>query len=334
MLTTRKTSDARIREEWLPDPEVWKFIHECLDKRFNIDAARLDERWIPLGIVGTLMWIEVAGWWIIENSGISATGEQFDTLHSYDATELDPTALIVLRHLREKAEKMLKNRWDNTALESDERGEILGFLKRCCFESSGVQSPPNEVLVSIVWGTMVWSLTDKGRDWVKRLDAMFECTVDHGVSYKTMENSDLESGELLDPSLVEDTGRNLGSCAKCNHKLWCVKDHCHKGDMVYLCYSCFQEEKAGGNIQYDWVSWDEHVNTMCKFDEAKENLDCASCRCPHAISNAEEHVERFALNKMKQRGSQRLLAFEEHAKRVGGVFGKRPEELVRYFKRE
>ena len=82
MLSTRTNNDARIRDDWLPDPEVWKFIHECLDKKFNIDAARLDERWIPLGIVGTLMWIEVTGWWIIHNSGISATGEQYDTLHS------------------------------------------------------------------------------------------------------------------------------------------------------------------------------------------------------------------------------------------------------------
>ncbi len=97
MLDTRKVNDARVRDEWLPDPEVWGFIHDVLANRFNIDAARLDERWIPLGIVGTLMWIEVTGHWLINNSGISATGEQYDTMHQYDSTELAHSAMLEKR---------------------------------------------------------------------------------------------------------------------------------------------------------------------------------------------------------------------------------------------
>ena len=328
MLMSRDKKDARIREDWLPDPEVWQFIHECLEKRFNVEAARLDERWVPLGIVGTLMWVEVTGWWITENSGITVTGEQYDTTHTYDGGELDPQGLLVLRYLEEKAKEYLKTRWDDPGLNGDEKGEILGFLRRCVYESSDVPVPPIEVLISIVWGTLVWSLTQKGRNWVQRLDAMFDCTVSLGVSYKAQDESYPE-GELLDPSLVENTERGLGVCAKCDCKLWCVKPHCHQGEMFSLCYNCFLEEED--NIQYGWVTWSESANTMCSFDGGKENLDCGSCRCPHATANAEEQLERFALSKLKERGSQRLLAFEEAAQRVGGVFGKTPEELVRYF---
>ena len=67
MLTQRQNNDAGIRDEWLPDREVWQFVFDCLEKRFNVDAARMDDRWIPLGIIGTLMWVEVTGWWVIEN---------------------------------------------------------------------------------------------------------------------------------------------------------------------------------------------------------------------------------------------------------------------------
>jgi len=328
-LMSREKRDARIREDWLPDPEVWKFIHECLEKRFNVDAARLDERWIPLGIVGTLMWVEVTGWWIIENSGITATGEQFDTAHMYDGGELDPQGLLVLRYLEDKAKEYLKIRWDDPGLNGDEKGEILGFLRRCVYESSDVPVPPIEILISIVWGTMVWSLTQKGRNWVQRLDAMFDCTVTEGVSYKARDENYPE-GELLDPALVEDTERGLGVCAKCHSKLWCVKSHCHEGEMFSLCYNCMIEE--GDKIQYGWVTWTENANTMCSFDASKQNLDCASCRCPHAIEGANERFTDFTLNRMKAKGSQRLLEFEEAAQRVGGVFGRTPDELVRYFK--
>jgi len=330
MLTSRDQNDARIRDEWLPDPEVWKFIHECLEKRFNVEAARLDERWIPLGIVGTLMWVEVTGWWIIENSGISATGEQYDVAHLHDGGELDPAGLLILRYLEDKAKEYLKARWDDPGLNGDEKGEILGFLRRCVFESSDVPVPPVEILISIVWGTMVWSLTQKGRNWVSRLDAMFDCTTNLGVAYK-VQDEDFPDGELLDPALVKNTERGLGVCAKCEAKMWCVKAHCHMGEMTSLCYNCFREEEEF--IQYGWVTWSETTNTMCKLDRKKDNLDCASSNCPHAIPNSKEFLEEFTLTKMKSRGSQRLLAFEEAAQRVGGVFGRRPEDLVNYFKR-
>ena len=330
MLTSRDAKDAKIREGWMPDPEVWHFIHDCLEKRFNVDAARLDERWVPLGIVGTLMWVEVTGWWVVQNSGISATGEQFDTAHAHDNDELDPTALLILRYLEDKAAEYLKMRWEDPGLNGDEKGEILGFLRRCVFESSGVPAPPVEVLISIVWGTMVWSLTEKGQGWVRRLDDMFDCTVSCGVSYK-VSDEDYPEGELLDPALVSDTERGLGVCAKCGCKLWCVKAHCHKGEMTSLCYNCFGEEQE--HIQYGWVTWSENANTMCSFDSKKQNLDCGSCKCPHAIEEAEDRLSQFTANKLKSRGSRRLLEFEEAAKSLGGVFGRRPEELVQYFKR-
>jgi len=158
---------------------------------------------------------------------------------------------------------------------------------------------------------------------------MFDCTVTEGVSYKARDENYPE-GELLDPALVEDTERGLGVCAKCHSKLWCVKSHCHEGEMFSLCYNCMIEE--GDKIQYGWVTWTENANTMCSFDASKQNLDCASCRCPHAIEGANERFTDFTLNRMKAKGSQRLLEFEEAAQRVGGVFGRTPDELVRYFK--
>lgn len=329
MLTQRQNNDAGIRDEWLPDREVWQFVFDCLEKRFNVDAARMDDRWIPLGIIGTLMWVEVTGWWVIENSGISITGEQFDTAHLHDNDELDPQSLTILRYIEEKAEQFLKNRWDSPGLETDEKGELLGFLKRCVFESSGVPTPPPEILISISWATMVWSLTQKGRNWVQKLSALFDCTVSCGVSYNVRDD-DYPSGELLDPQLVENTERGLGVCAKCSCKLWCVKAHCHAGEMTSLCYNCFVEERD--MIQYDWVTWDEHASTMCQ-PKNKQNLDCASCRCPHAIDDAEEHLHEYTLSKMKERGSQRLLSIEESARRMGGVFGRTPQELVDHFRR-
>ena len=152
MLNSR--AETVIRDEWLPDPEVWQFTYDCLEKKFNVDAANLDERWVPLGIVGALKWIEITSWWVLKNSGITATGEQYEQVHAYDGTDLDPASLLILRHLEEKARELLRTRWTDPGLEKEEKGEVLGFISRCCYQASGVPTPPKNLIFAIAWAAM------------------------------------------------------------------------------------------------------------------------------------------------------------------------------------
>lgn len=341
MLDTRRNQDAKIRDDWLPDAEVWQFIHDCLVKKFGFDhveVSRMDERWIPLGIVGTLVWLEVTGWWVMENSGIRMTGEQFDQLYTYNCSDaLEPHLLMVFRLLEEEREHLLYTRMEgdslNDSLKGEEKGELLGFLRRRCFQSSGVQEPPVELLASIAWGALIWALTDGGQDWVAQLDETFDCTRTTGSAWKDLADPDDLGGSVLDPDLVEETEDGLGDCMRCGNSLWCVKQHCYEGGMAFLCYRCMIEEKDKGNIQFAEMTWDEnYVNTMCDFDERKPNLDCAALRCPHIVEDAPKKLEKWTGDKLRERGSQRLLALEEKAEQLGGVFGRSPQELVDHFK--
>jgi hypothetical protein len=339
MLDTRRNQDARIRDEWLPDAEVWQFIQECLVKKFgynHVEVSRMDERWIPLGIVGTLMWLEVTGWWVMENSGIRMTGEQFDQLYTYDCSStLEPHHLLVFRLLEEERERLLSKRMVgdslNDSLKGEEKGELLGFLRRRCFQNSGVGEPPLELLASIAWGALIWALTDGGQDWVAGLDEAFACTRAEGAAWKDLENEDQLGGVVLEPDLVEETMDGLGDCMRCGASLWCVKQHCYDGGMTFLCYSCMLVEKADGRILLDDMTWDEYANTMCDFDDKKPNLDCAALKCPHIIPDAPKKLEKWTGEKLRARGTQRMLALEEKAEQLGGIFGRSPKELVEHF---
>jgi len=340
MLDTRRNQDARVRDDWLPDAEVWQFIHDCLVKKFgfnHVDVARMDERWVPLGIVGTLVWLEVTGWWVMENSGIRMTGEQFDQLYTYNCSDtLEPQYLLVFRQLEEERERLLHQRMVGDSLgdslKGDEKGELLGFLRRQCFQSSGVEEPPLEVLASIAWGSLIWALTEGGQDWVAGLDETFDCARSEGQAWKDLTDPDDVSGVVLLPDLVEETSDGLGDCMRCGNSLWCVKQHCCDGGMAFLCYRCLREEADSGNIQFAEMTWDEHTNTMCDFDGRKTNLDCAALQCPHIIKDAPEKLQKWTGERLRERGSQRLLALEEKASQLGGVFGRNPQELVDHFK--
>ncbi len=328
MLNSR--AETVIRDEWLPDPEVWQFTYDCLEKKFNVDAANLDERWVPLGIVGALKWIEITSWWVLKNSGITATGEQYEQVHAYDGTDLDPASLLILRHLEERAQELLRTRWTDPGLEKEEKGEVLGFISRCCYQASGVPTPPKNLIFAIAWAAMIWTLTEKGQEWVQSLSKLFFYTRTLGVSYT-------EGESTYDQEFIEQTSRGLGECASCGHTLWCVQQHCLEDSMVHICYNCVQEIKREDErngitrLRFFYITWNGEENTMCSFDERKENLNCANCSCPYAVQNASARLEEFTTKSLKKRGSQRLLDFEDSAASVGGVFGRSPEELVNYF---
>jgi hypothetical protein len=197
--------------------------------------------------------------------------------------------------------------------------------------ASRTAESPLELLASIAWGALIWALTDGGQDWVAGLDEAFACTRAEGAAWKDLENEDQLGGVVLEPDLVEETMDGLGDCMRCGASLWCVKQHCYDGGMTFLCYSCMLVEKADGRILLDDMTWDEYANTMCDFDDKKPNLDCAALKCPHIIPDAPKKLEKWTGEKLRARGTQRMLALEEKAEQLGGIFGRSPKELVEHF---
>ena len=318
--------DVHLDMSRLPDAEIALFVHKCMDElmqKYDADLSRVNKYWVPVGIVGTLFWLEVTGWWITENSGIRMTGEQHDTLHMRDLSVLDPAQLLVFRLLTEEREAAKHERWHNPGLDQSERGEILGFLRRQCFESSGVPTPPPDTLTAIAWATLLYTLSEPGQDWVADLDETFKVTIHKMLAYKSTETSDDCRGELLPEHLIQQSDHLLGSCQGCGNRLWCVRGHCHKPEedqtsgWVNLCFNCFLDEID--RIIRPELTWDEDVNTMCNFNMHGHTLDCASHGCPHAKAEAIEQFPEWQGRKLRERGSQRLLAFEEALTQNGGL---------------
>ena len=72
----------------------------------------------------------------------------------------------------------------------------------------------------------------------------------------------------------------------------------------------------------------ETANTMCNFQFDGENLDCASHKCPYIQEKAPEQYQQWTASKLRERGSQRLLAFEEKLNTQGGLI--RQGDVGRY----
>jgi hypothetical protein len=337
-IANRAAGDVHISEDWLPPREIINFVQDAVKHRvgsMDLSLAQLDHRWIPLGIIGTLFWLEVTEWWIMENSGIRITGESHDARHVYDTSKLDPAQLVVLRHLHEELEKARELRWDNPGLEQSEVGELLGFLRRQCYESSGVKDPPIEIITAIAWGTLLYILEDEGQDWIAKISDTFKVTLHQQVAFQSTEISRSGEPELLYTPLVEKTTDGLGTCQRCGHKLFCVRGHAHSVDgspasWVDLCHKCALDEIEF--LEHFDLTKLEDVNTMCHFDEDGRNLDCASHRCPHALDTAIAQFQGWTNAKLKQRGTQQLLAFEEVLNQRGGLINRgNVDKYLTYF---
>lgn len=335
-LTNRRQGDVHISDDWLPPPEVVQFVRDAVADRVgerDLVLAGLDHKWIPLGIVGTLFWVEVTEWWVMENSGISITGESHETAHLHNTSRLDPAKLVVLRHLHEQLERAREDSWESGSLNDSEAGELLGFLKRQCYESSGVAVPPFPILVAISWGTLQFVLQDEGQDWIAKISDTFRLTLMQGVAYQSSEMTEEGDPELLENQLIETTEDLLGSCQKCGHRLFCVRGHAHvepgkrEASWVDLCHNCALEE-VENLIHFDELTRLPDVNTMCNFQYDGKNLDCASHKCPHIRQEAADQFQQWTAAKLRERGSQRLLAFEEQLNRQGGLI--RQQDVGRY----
>ena len=313
-----RSGHIKGQPDWMPDPGVHQYVYDLLEEFFNVDVCRLDDRWIPLTIVGTFDWLMICGWWLVEYTGIFDTYESYKWVFDYDGYEFDPDQLLVFRDHPE--ENAFDERWNRPGLTTKERTEVIQFILQDIFRSYDVPAPPQEILEKMVWGTLIWTLSDYGKDWLHDKDVLFACVYDFSVAYMARWD-----GELLDPKIMVRTKREVGSCRNCGEKLWCVKGYVVEGTWQYHCNAC------AVNMQKFGVGMDERDNRL--ITPLCGHQTCIDTRCPHTELTEEDVKQQF-----RDAGTEKLENWRQSVNQMGGrtprqLAGQSIKDIVDYFGR-
>lgn len=355
--------------DWMPDAGIRHFVEDLLEEFFNIDVCRLDEKWIPLVIVSTLDWLRVAMWWFFEYSEIERTNENYERMFNFDGLyEFDPEKLLVFR--LNPGRNAFDERWNMPGLTDEERQDIVGFVNKY-FKAFGEKSlPPQMITERIAWATFIWVLSDYGRDWIYMLDVpqgdeeeeedeveegkgmgLFACVQKYTSAFLSAWES---GGRLLDPRLMYDTGREIGTCAICTTRQWCVQGYMVKSnqgpDLIsyseairsgispeelenlgwsFYCNRCAVDLNHAG---YDMDEYDSRLsNPMCG------NTACLNTGCPH-LPTVEGIGGRQIPRVLVERGRDRVGKFHDHMDQIGGITprqlsGQSADDIVNHFRK-
>lgn len=316
------------RPDWMPDVGVYTYVRDILDEVLGLDASRFPEEWLPLGIVGTMDWLAICGWWVWEYTGVFDTDEPYKWVFTWDNVyEFDPDKLLVFRE--DPDWDLFSERMENPDLDHKERTEALQFLLQDVYPDWEIHPPPRIIAESILWATLMWVLSDYGRDWLYMQDPIFGHVYDHGVAYV-----DKWSSKLLDPKLMRRTERQIGTCKSCGERLWCVLGYYSKDNdggenrWEYMCNHCAVMLKESGTAEMDEHD-DRLLHPHCPAFEGS----CMSTKCPHNHFTKENIREA-----MEEWGSSRLNEWREDRRMSGAsprrMSGQTAEDIVDYFGRE
>jgi len=318
------------RPDWMPDAGIHAFVTDFLEEKFSIHACNLDERWVPLTIVGTLDWLRIALWWFFEYTDVQRTNEQYEVVFNFDGVyEFDADRLIVIRECAEQ--NAFNERWDMPGLTEDERRDVLGFVKRY-FKSFEAEPPPDVIMEKIVWATFLWVMSDYGKDWMYEINLggegedfpVFACVQDfHAAFISAWE----DQGKLLDPTKMFSTERPVGTCASCGERQWCVQGYMVQRDGVAMVGF---SEAAKHNVDVEdleALGWKLYCN-RCAVDMNHAGFDmddddrrlkepmcgdqtCMNTSCPHLATISGFNGRRIPKNLVEQ-GRGRIEKFNEY----------------------
>jgi hypothetical protein len=356
--TIHRKGGLGVRPDWMPDPGVHLYVKHRLEE-LGIDIDYLPDHWIPLGIVGTMEWVVICGWWLFKNTGIYDTDEPYKWVFDYDGYEFDPDQLLVFREDIEA--NLFEHRIDNPGINGKERTEALQYLAQD-FYAAWVKDktpaeqrefiPPSGFIEAVMWATFMWVLSDYGKDWIYMKDELFASVYEFGVAFVSAWDN-----TLLDPNVMICTERPLSSCRYCarevesyklqlfdrgslpedkvNSKLWCVQGSYINGMWQFTCNNCLVEQVDNG-AHMKFPDKDKRILYPHCPHMVGQDGEPGSCNstCPHSEMSQEKAWER-----MEEKGSERLNLFREHMRKMGGrtprqVSGQTVEDIVDYFKKK
>lgn len=337
-----QTGVAGRKDRW-PDPGVWHFVDDLMKEAFGIDIRTYPEHVVPIAIVATLDWVTVNGVWVFRNTGLFQTDEPYRFVFEYEHAELAPNDVCVFRD--EQARNQFAKRLAEPGLSQAEREEALGYVREVGFimwEKGRARAeaeqftPPDFVTERVLWCTLMWVLSQNGRDWLYGLDPIISSTHDFGVGYLYTPES-----VLLDPKRVIMHPRQPHSCRLCNNSLWCVAGAClkvpdDKGlrtvNWYHVCVNClvalWRQDPDGTDDFRD----DRILRPPCPHIEGIEVAHRGTCRdtCPHSGVTQEKVWEAF--EKIgRGRAEKRIAEVQRLGQNPDQAAGVQLEQLVDYF---
>lgn len=323
----------------LPDKGVLNYVKDVLTALGVEDIDELEKihpHWLPGGIMGTLEWVFICGWWIWDNTGFFRSDEAYKFIVEFNGYEFDPDHLKIFRENRER--NLFEERFTEPGLTGMERSEGLNWVRNEVYarwaREEGVDpkefTPPPEFIEMVMWATFMWILSEYGRDWVYMEDEVLACVIDFGVAYMELWSHEKT---LLDPQGVKVTNRPINTCRYCGHRLWCVAGAFIGGNLWQnVCLNCYNELWENG-VEVD--EKDERLrHPKCPHKEgiAGSTRSCIAT-CPHSGMTQQKVMER-----MQEAGTERLERYREALNIAGGdrrrLGGHSTQEIVSYFNEE
>jgi hypothetical protein len=285
-----------------PDEGAYSFVTDMMRERFGVNTNEIDKLTIPLGVLGTLDWIAICGWWAWTNTGIFDSSEAYSWVFRYvseqdEVIEMSPDMLLVFREDREL--NCFEERFQNPELTRMEAGEAVQFLKYDVYQKMTKSPPPDaELLELILYCTFLWVLSDNGKEWLCKIDPVWHCVDDFGVAFLNQ-----WEGQLLDPRRMECTERKIGSCAMCKNSLFCVAGAQWGPSWFNLCVECMNKAH-----EEDSHEMDEMDRRLIEPSCLHRGGQCKNTACPHNPLTDEDVQGMF-----HEAGSRRLDEWREQA---------------------
>jgi len=314
---------------WMPDQGVHEYVSDMLEE---LGVDNLEEilathpNWIPLTILGSMDWVFICGWWVFSQTGVFDSEDQYRWIYYLidDDYEIDPSDLTVFRESRERNKFQVRK--SQPGLEKLEKIEAISFLIHDYFPSFDEDPPPVHIAELVLYSTLMWILSDYGRNWLASKEPVFHSIKDYGVAYLHRKCSDdLGGTELFHPDGVVCKERPCTTCTTCGALVWCVLGTYIDNIWEYSCINCAMERVENG-AKRDFE--DRRFDTpACPHYGGK----CMSTSCPHSGVSEEDILE-----KMQEVGSQRLDEYREQIRSMGGhnprmIAGQTTEDIVGHF---
>lgn len=318
MLQNHEPEYADGRDPRWPDPGTWHFVTDLMRAVFDIDVTTFPNHVVPITIVSTLEWVRLNGVWVLKNTGIYQTDEVYSFVFEYQQCELSPDDLHIFRDAPER--NQFNARIQDPGLSEREKEEALGYVRETGFymweeemtrqeASKESFTPPGWVIERVLWCTLMWVLSQNGRDWLYCLDPVISSTYDFGVGYLYT-----PSQELLDPEEVVVHKREPHSCRLCKETLWCVRGSMLDQTWAYICVNCLIRLWEEDPSRTDDFRDERIVKPPCPHLTGLNKTHQGKCRetCVHSGVTPEVVWEL-----MEDQANERVQARVAEVKRLG-----------------
>jgi hypothetical protein len=324
--TPLSLTPSGLTEDQAPDEGAERFVSDLLRELFEENPDEFDRTWIPMTLLGTLDWIVISNWWAWFYTGIFKSSETYKYVFRYQEVdpetqdelmyEFDPERLVVFREDRDR--NYFEERFLNPGLDDRERGEVIQFLLQDVFEEMEVEPPPEIVMEHIIYATLMWVLSDNGKQWLCEIDPVWDCVDEFRVAYlERWENT------LLDPRKMEKTDRELGTCAFCKEQLHCVSGASLFQDFMMVCNDCLKMAADQG-AEVDKL--DNRIRSpMCPH----RGGSCVNLECKHNELTHEDIGDMMAEQGRNRVDMWRNARVESREART--LAGRTVDQVVDYF---